>query len=272
MTTHLPIGTIERYAADMLPYADASSVEAHLLACSVCRQMVGGHVDQRRLDRVWVELTDRVDESRVRLPERWLHRVGIPAPLAKILVYTPSLRGSWLMGVVITLALAVLAARTTGGGDLPFLAVAPVLPVVGIAVSFGRAVDAAWEVGEATPTGGFPLLLIRTGAVLAACVPVTAVAALVLPAHGAGALAWLLPSFLLVVVTLTISTTRAAMPWVAGGISAIWLCAVAVAAAASPRTDALFGTGGQAIVATLTIAAAGVLLTRRNAIEQGALR
>ena len=270
MTTHLPIATIERYAADTLPYADASSVEAHLLACSACRQVVAGQVDQRRLDRVWAELTDRVNECRVRLPERWLHRVGIPAPVAKILVCTPSLRGSWLMGVVITLALAVLAARTTGGGDVPFLAVAPVLPVVGIAVSFGRAMDAAWEVGEATPTGGFPLLLIRSGAVLAACLSATAVAALVLPAHGRGALAWLLPSFLLVVVTLTLST-RAAMPWVAGGISAIWLVAVAVAAAA-PRTDALFGTGGQSIMAALTITAAGVLLTRRNAIEQGALR
>jgi hypothetical protein len=271
MTTHLPAATIEKYAADALPYADASSVEAHVLACPACRRLVAGQVDQARLRAIWGELTDRVDEDRVRVPERWLRRLGTPAPVAKILVCTPSLRGSWLLGVVITLALAVLASRTTGGGDLPFLAVAPVLPVVGIAVSFGRAMDAAWEVGEATVTGGFPLLLIRAGAVLAACVSVTAVAAVVLPADGRGALAWLLPSLLLVVVTLVISTTRAAMPYVAATISAVWLCVVAIAAA-SPRTDALFGSGAQAITAALTLAAAGVLLSRRHAIESGTLR
>lgn len=271
MKTHPYAGTIVRYASDSLPYAAASSVEAHVLACAFCQRVVAEQVDQRRLDRVWVELSDRVDERRARPAERWLLHLGIPAPLAKILVCTPSLRGSWLMGVMVTLALAVLAAHTTDIGNLPFLAVAPVLPVVGIAVSFGRAMDAVWEVGEATPTGGFPLLLIRSGAVLASSASVTAAAALVLPAQGRGAFAWLLPSLLLVFVTLTISATRAAMPWVAAGLSVIWVCVVAIAGS-SAHASALYDTVGQTVMAALTIVAAALLLSRRNAIEQGALR
>jgi hypothetical protein len=270
--THPHDVVLDRYTEGGLPDSAASSVEAHLLTCAVCRRAVAGKADTERLDRLWDALADGAHADRVGVLERLLLRVGVSEPVARILVCTPSLRGPWLAAVTVTLVLAAAASHLTGGGDLPFLVVAPLMPVAGVALSFGRGADPAWEVGESTPTGGIFLVLIRTLAILAVCLTVTAAAALALPSPGSRALGWLLPSFCLALLTLTISTTRAAMPWVAAGVSIAWMTAVAVADMSAQRAEVLFGAQGQTVLGVLAAVALGVLLTRRSAIEQGSLR
>ncbi|MFF6905713.1 hypothetical protein ACFY9Q_07225 [Streptomyces sp. NPDC012389] len=51
------------------------------------------------------------------------------------------------------------------------LVTAPVLPLAGVALSYGRHADPLYEVVTSTPSGGLRLLLIRAAAVLAVSVP-----------------------------------------------------------------------------------------------------
>ena len=66
------------------------------------------------------------------------------------------------------LAFAALAAREDRPGLVFFLALAPLIPVAGIAAAFGPGVDPTFEIGLAAPLRSSKLLLIRCTAVLVA--------------------------------------------------------------------------------------------------------
>ncbi|GGS65705.1 hypothetical protein GCM10010222_02480 [Streptomyces tanashiensis] len=151
----------------------------------------------------------------------------------------PALRGSWIVAVALVLGGAFALAHAAGfrGARSWLLAVSPLLPLAGVAVSYGRHADPLYEITAATPSGGLRLLLTRTAAVLGVCVPLlTAGGALLPPAAGTpGAAAWLLPGLALTLATLALGSfvgCRAAAATLGGG----WLLAV---------TGPLLGPQGQ---------------------------
>ncbi|MFJ3764065.1 zf-HC2 domain-containing protein [Streptomyces sp. NPDC090082] len=142
----------------------------------------------------------------------------------------PALRGAWVVAVALVVGGAFALAHGAGfrGARSWLLAVSPLLPLAGVAVSYGRHADPLHEITAATPSGGLRLLLTRTAAVLAVCVPLlTAGGALLPPVAGfPGAAAWLLPGLALTLAALALGSfvgCRASAATLGGG----WLLAVA---------------------------------------------
>lgn len=135
-------------------------------------------------------------------------RVG---PTARLLwAAGPALRGAWLLAVVLVAAGAVaLAYGADFTGARPvLLALAPVLPVAGVAVSYRGSADPLYEIAASTPGGGLRLLLTRTAAVLAVSLPLLTLAGAALPASAGapGAAVWLLPGLTLSLAVLALGT------------------------------------------------------------------
>ncbi|MEV0230589.1 zf-HC2 domain-containing protein [Nonomuraea sp. NPDC050786] len=227
---HLPAELMEHYVTGHLEPAQVMSVESHLAGCARCRAAVPYSVEW--LDTSWAGIEDVVDRPRPRPLARLLRRAGVPEHVAVFLAATPALARGWLVAIASTLAFAVgagqLAARHPGlepYAMLPFLAVAPVLPLAGVALAYGRHVDPVYELQAATPMAGVRSLLLRAVAVLTTAVVLTGLAAPLLPGPPGLAAAWLLPALALTVAMLALST------WVSPPISASvfgagWVCAV----------------------------------------------
>jgi hypothetical protein len=257
---HVSEDLLASYAAGTVEPIVVWSVEAHLTGCARCRSALSAHVDAGRLARNRSVLLVRAaigDEGRVR---RLLRRCGVPGHLFRLLAATPSLRRSWLLSVIGVLAVVTGEAAAVrygwipagGPGRLagypgpevlaPFLLVAPLLVLAGVAAAFLPMFDPACRLAVAAPFSGFTLLLVRAVSALAAALVPVAGAAFVLPGPGWLPVALLLPS--------------------------LALCAFALAAATlmDPRTAAV--TAGAAwALPVLLLAAAHVplLIVQRNA-------
>ncbi|MFF9067098.1 zf-HC2 domain-containing protein [Streptomyces sp. NPDC014891] len=195
----------------------------------------------------------------------------------------PAVRGSWAVAVLLVVGGALALAHGAGvrGAGGLLLALSPVLPLAGVAVSYGRHADPMHEITAATPSGGLRLLLTRTAAVLVVCVPLlTAGGALLPPVAGLpGAAAWLLPGLALTLATLALGSfvgCRAAAATLGGG----WLIAVtgpllgpvdtaAPAAALAPYFSGPAAQGGWAGAA---LACAALLAVRRRSFDHLELR
>jgi hypothetical protein len=267
MSWHVDEPILDRYVSGTLGGASMYSVEAHLVGCARCRGELSPRVDAARVDRVWAGVRDRVDAPRTGPLERMLVRAGVPAHIARLLMATPLLRPSWIVSVAVSLAFAVLTDRVVGAGALPFLIVAPLVPVFGVAVAFARPVDPVWEIGAATPVGGFRLTMIRAVAVLGVSVALAALAAVGLSEAGWTAVAWLLPSLGLTALTLAISTS-VRLPAVAGAVAASWCVVVVVSERLAEERLAAFDARGQILLAAIAIASIVVVVARRDAFER----
>lgn len=123
----------------------------------------------------------------------------------------PALRGAWPVALVVVAlgALALSYGAGLGASVRPLLLVtAPVLPLAGVALSYGRHADPLYEVITSTPSGGLRLLLVRAAAVLGVSVPALTLAGAVLPpaTGGPGAAAWLLPALALTLAALALGS------------------------------------------------------------------
>ncbi|MFI8367190.1 hypothetical protein [Streptomyces sp. NPDC085466] len=150
----------------------------------------------------------------------------------------PALRGSWLAAVALVAGAAFALSHGAGlpTGRTWLLAAAPVLPLAGVAVSYGPRADPLHELAASTPAGGLRLLLTRTVAVLAVCVPLLIAAGALLPPEAGlpGAAAWLLPGLALTVGTLALGSfvgCRAAAATLGGG----WLLGSRARCSVRPR-------------------------------------
>lgn len=267
-TWHADAVTLRRYAEGTLGPSAGASVEAHLLACATCRADLAPAAPAVRLDAIWARVQETVDDPRRGLAERLLVGLHVPQHTARLLAATPSLRTAWLLSVTVVLVFAVAAAQANPRAVLLFLALAPVLPVLGVAAAYSRDGDPAYDVAQAAPFPAFRLLLLRTTAVLASTVTLAGLAALLLPAAPALAAAWLLPALALTTATLAVSA-RVPMPLAAAGVVALWLGVVLATVRASGSAYAAFGLGGQ--LACLAAAALSVALLsgrhRRSAFD-----
>jgi hypothetical protein len=284
------------YAAGTAGEVTAWSVEAHLTGCARCRCAVSAHADQERLARNRSVLLARAAIGDAEHPRgrvrRGLRRCGVPDHLLGLLGATPSLRLSWLLSVVAVLAVmageaaaarygwtpwARYAMHPAGSGRLagypdpavlaPFLLVAPLLVLAGVAAAFLPAFDPACRLAAAAPFSGFTLLLIRSvSALAAALVPVVA-AAFVMPGPYWLPVALLLPTLALCALALAVASV--ADPRVAALVAgALW--AVPAAWLAADHIPLLMVTANaQFASAAVLCACAGVLLARHDRFEWG---
>ncbi|GGT46425.1 zf-HC2 domain-containing protein [Streptomyces purpureus] len=286
------------YATGSAPETDAWSLEKHVESCGDCAARVSAAV---RATTAGPELaairasiltaattpravTGRLGELDARGGLRLSARGGVPhfAARASRLLWAagPAVRGAWMVAVVLVGAAAVALAYGAGYGAArqALLAVAPVLPLAGVAVSYGRHADPMYEIGASTPSGGLRLLLTRTAAVLAVSVPLLTAAGAVLPggSGGPGAAAWLLPGLALTLATLALGSfvgCRAA----AGTLSTAWLLAVAGPVVGRPGTGSLplaadlvrllSGAAAQGAWAAGAVVCAGLLVLRRRSFD-----
>lgn len=251
-------------APDLVEGVTASSLEAHLLSCEECRRAVAAAADPGLVARSWEGLADRIDQARPTAAERVLGWV-LPGHVARVVAATPALRLAWLAAVTAVTAAVVAAARQVGA-DTPFLVLAPIVPLAGVAISFGPAPDPAGEVALATPMHGAGLVLWRTAAVLATSLAVLVPASLALPGLELHAAGWVLPALALTLGAVALSTW--VPPFTATAVAGVgWLVALQVAALTDgvSRTlvdGPLFQPAGQLGFALAAGAAAAVLSAR----------
>ena len=276
------------YAAGTAGTVVAWSVEAHLTGCARCRSALSAHVDAERLARNRSVLLVRAaigDGGRVR---RLLCRCGLRDHVLRLLGATPSLRRSWLLSVIGVLAVVAGEAaavrygwihaggpgRVAGYRDpevlAPFLLLAPLLVLAGVAAAFLPMFDPACQLAVAAPFSGFTLLLVRSvSALTAALVPVVA-AAFLLPGPGWLPVALLLPSLALsafALATATVMEPRAAA--VTAGV--LWAVPVLLLAAVHGPLP-IVQANAQFACAAVLCACAVVLLARHDRFEWGWMR
>ncbi|MFD3619069.1 zf-HC2 domain-containing protein [Streptomyces sp. NPDC058676] len=173
--------------------------------------------------------------ARLRLPRH----LGLPvgSRLTRVLwAAGPAVRGAWLPAVLLVAfgAVALAYGADFAGARPLLLAIAPVVPVAGVALSYGSHADPLHEIAASTPSAGLRLVLTRTAAVLAVSLPLLTLAGVLVPSSGApGAAAWLLPGLALTLASLTLAGHigwRAATAVTGGG----WLSAVLAPALVAP--------------------------------------
>lgn len=267
MTWHIDPVMLERYCRGDLGEASVMSAEAHLLACADCRSALTPGVDADALERMWLGVRDAMDAPRARILERVLVRLGVRGDMARLIALTPTFRRAWMVSILLTLAFVVLVSHVLGFGNQPFLVIAPIVPVAGVAWSFGRRGDPLWEIARGTPTGGSRLVLIRSTAVLGVSMILTAGASIALPRFGWMAFAWLLPAFALTLLTLALSTARIATESAAAAVGAVWVLVVGSARWGS-GSPFVFRPGGQLAVGMLALICVFALVLRRDMFDR----
>ncbi|MCX2928543.1 zf-HC2 domain-containing protein [Streptomyces sp. NEAU-W12] len=197
------------------------ALEAHLETCAMCRSRLAASVATEvpgiatLLDTVQAGLKPQLDAA-VRTPSRRRRPRWLSAWL------TPAM-APWLAmtGAVALMALLLdsLAPPAFFGDISPVAAIAPVLPLCGVAASWSRGLDPAHEMTASTARAGLPLLLRRTTAVLVVVLPGLLVGSWLTGTMTAAQ--WLLPSLAFTSTALALGSvvgvTRAAT-----GLTVAW--------------------------------------------------
>jgi hypothetical protein len=173
----------------------SASVEQHIVHCEQCRTTVASLVPAESLAAGWEPILAAVEIPRPSLAARCLDRLGVPPSNTMVIAAAPVVRAAWVAGLIAVLGFTLLAA--TAGSDSAlsvFLAVAPLIPVVGVAGAYRPSADPSYEIVLAAPYPMIRLVLLRTAAVLVGALPLTVVAGLALPISTGAAVAWLLPA------------------------------------------------------------------------------
>ncbi|MER5368480.1 zf-HC2 domain-containing protein [Streptomyces sp. NPDC002722] len=193
----------------------------------------------------------------------------------------PALRGSWLVALVLVAVGAVALAYGAGAGEAVrplLLVVAPVLPLAGVGLSYGRHADPMYEITAATPSGGLRLLLTRTAAVLVLSIPALTLAGAALPASAGrpGAGAWLLPGLAMTLAALALGSyvgcrtgaTSIAVAWAAAVVLPVFATSPPAALAAATGAARYFaGPAAQAAWAAGALVCAALLAVRRRSFD-----
>ncbi|WP_316525572.1 zf-HC2 domain-containing protein [Kitasatospora brasiliensis] len=267
---HASTRLIDEYArGDAAMAADTVwALEAHLETCAPCRSRLAAAVATEApgvaalLDTVRADLEPRLDAA-VRAPAR-RHR-----PRWAAAWLTPAMAPWLAMTFAVTLLALLLDAVASPGspGDAsPASAIAPVLPLCGVAASWSRGLDPAHELTASTARAGLPLLLRRTTAALLVVLPGLLVGGWL--AGTTTAAQWLLPSLAFTSTALALGSvvgvTRAAAALVAA-----WVAAVVLPAWATGHVPVVLRFALQPdrlpVWGLLLVLASGAVIVRRNA-------
>jgi hypothetical protein len=273
MTWHADAAALTAYAAGHLDDVRASSIEAHTMTCGACRDALAAVADRERLDLAWTGIVERVDAPTASWFERALLRAGVSDSTARLIAASPSVRLPWITAVGLVLALTVLASYSEADDKAlyAFLVTAPLLPLVGIALSFGRG-DAARELVMSTPVRKLDLLLARALTVLLVTTAVSGLATAALGREDWHVVTWLLPALGLTAGALALSTWLPT-EWAAAGLGTLWVSGAllsvrhsALHAELADRFVAFRPAGQGASLAVMAMALA-VLALRRDSLE-----
>ena len=275
---HLDDDLLAAYAALAVSPSQRASVEAHLLSCASCRALVAergaASALRQRLDDAWSLTVERVDQPR----RTWMHRLavalGVPDHLARVIGTSAAFRSAWMVSMALAVGAGVAIARGELG-PVPFLLLAPLVPVVGVAAAYGgstRANDSrAFEL--ATPFGELRLVLLRAAAVTASSIVLLGLVSLIVPTAGLEAVAWLLPALALTTTTLAL-TTRFTPERAAEMVALGWVCVIAAAAfelpsRRRPTAPDLAGIAAplQVTALVLLVVSTALFIARRHRLE-----
>lgn len=267
MSWHIDHEVLHRYQTGAVDRVTAASLEAHVTECADCRG--GLMVDTDWLERSWVAIADRVEPAEPTVVERALTWVGVPSPLARVMSVTPSLRPSWLIAVTFTLVFASFASYLAypESFDL-FLAVAPLVPVAGVAVAYGRVGDPAHEMTAATPIDPLRVLLLRAAAVTGFAFFLSLVLDVAMSSpQGTGL--WILPALALTLATLALGIHLEM--WKAAAVSTGgWGTLLTVFfAQADVGLAPVFGVEAQLVFVAVAVAAAMVFVQGIDVYRRG---
>ena len=266
MSWHVPDETLRVYLTRKIADADAWSVEAHVTSCERCRDALAAAyraADPQQatvLDNGWTSIASRLSaQGKVHPGTRWRE--------ARVLVAGgPGARRAWLAAC----ALVLVFAAVLGGSGVTQTSwlgiVAPLVPVLGVAASYGSGLDDALEVIASTPGGGLRLLLIRSAVVLAVTTPIALVAGVVI---GYGSpVPWLLASLALTLITLAVGSAIG-IERAAAAVGLAWVVAISGAAFNSPSAPPVLLTH-DAVPAMLAAIAMGavVVAVRRGSFNE----
>jgi hypothetical protein len=263
MTWHVDELALERWVDGTDGSVAGASVEQHLISCAECRAKV---VPDPVVDQVWARVRDVIEVPPTTLLERLLQRVGLPQADARIVAVSPAFRGAWLVGLTSLLVFVTVAGGWGAGrGQLAFLAIAPLVPALAVALGYDPELDEALETECATPYSRLRLVLLRSAALLIVALPAFVVASTVLP--GSIAFWWLVPAAVCTVLVLTLSTWVAPLT-AAGIVGTVWFGVVSSVARRGAAEDVL---GDDFLMTYAAIAAAAVLLlvVRRGRLVWG---
>jgi hypothetical protein len=270
MNWHADTALLERYAQGTLDDANAYSVEAHLLGCDDCRALLPR--EQERLDTIWTSVHASLHAPRTGPIEWMLRHLGVADHVARVLAATPSLSLSWLSAVATALLFTVLASHAGQGTPLPFLMVAPMLPLAGVAAAYGPGVDPTYEMGAATPMRGLRLLLIRSIAVFTATAVLIGIGSFGLPRVDWTDALWILPALGMTSASLALCTwfppVRSALI-----VGASWILVAIIGLSGAtrpitPHTIGWFTSAGQVALAAVAILGIVVVVMRSELFER----
>jgi Putative zinc-finger len=268
---HASTRIIEGYArgGTELSADEVWAVEAHLEACRVCRDRLSAAVDAAvpavasLVDTVWSGLEPQLAVTAT-MPRgrRWSARLSR--------WMTPTMVPWLAMVVGVTLLALLLDLADTGSGSgfgsgsgevSLVLLFAPVLPVLGVAASWSRGLDPAYELTASVPRAGLYLVLRRTASVLGVVVPALLVGGWV---TGVMVAQWLLPCLAFTATTLAlggvIGVTRAAVV-----LAAVWAAVVVAPTLAASRMTFALQTGVLPVWGLILALGIGVVIARRGA-------
>lgn len=267
---HLDDDVLRTYAAEPLPAATAALVDLHLDRCARCRERLSELEPGQTTVGLWQQVDRRLDEPTRSLLERCALRLGVPEYATRLCAAVPSLRWSWWGGAAFLLILAAVVGRWAEATSAPllFLAVAPALSAVSVAVVTGQRFDPAYAWLVVAPLNGFTVVLVRAAAVQAMAVVLTGACAVALPLAVPYLLGWLVPSLMLTAVCLALSSRTDAARAVL-----LTLAAWAVGLAVTYRPQELAGTllllpEAQLVMAGVTALAAGTLVLLRDGFDR----
>ncbi|MZD55626.1 zf-HC2 domain-containing protein [Streptomyces sp. SID5606] len=267
---HVAEGDLRDYARGELAVPLLWSADAHLTGCAHCRGVLAELSDPAALDAGWERLDAQLDAPRPGWFEGLLVRCGVGDGTARLLAATPVLRRSWFGAVAAVLVTTFLVAFSAGAVERPalFLALAPLLPLAGVAVAYGPVMDPTYEMAVVAPVHGFRLLMIRTVAVLVVALGVNGLASLAMPGYGLTALAWLLPGLALTTAGLAL-TPRLGPVGGPVAVAAVWVALLVLASAERGAGAPLapFTAAGQGVSAGLVLVGAGFLFVFRDRFD-----
>lgn len=219
-------------------------------------------IDQARIDANWRAINFELDAPMPSRLERALRRVGFSSATARLVAATPALRRSWAAALVVVVLIGLGASNDDPANISVMLLMAPLMPVLGVALAYGPSVDPVHEIGLATPIRGLRLLLIRTATVVSVAVAALAGTVLLSAASSGLAFVWLLPGLALTSVALgamTFTTPRRA----AAAVSVGWGLLVLTVQSATTDSLAVFGPAMQ-VASLIAVFGAGVIVTKRH--------
>jgi hypothetical protein len=274
MKWHAPTELLRSYARGDLDHASGMSLEAHTLGCAECRTRLSD-LAAALVERTWPPIADVIDAPRASWAERLLERVGVSTSVARLIGTTPSMRLSWFLSTVTSLVFGVVLSHAASGAgrNLPFLIIAPLMPVLAIAAVYGSPFANANEIERATPFAPWRVLLLRSMAVLAVCVVASAVLSLGLAGPFARAWLWLAPALALSALVLALSTwvslARAALTSAVLWIGLAVGCSVVRTRHAGAVFDrfVMFRPMGQATAIALALVCVLVFTTRARRVD-----